>query len=164
MAHVMSKAQAKLRSVIVTLLDLKNAFREVCHNLIRSVLAHHSIPESVRALIASLISVREGVAGVGLQPPSVEQKFASFGQLSDRAIRNSCSFSDYSPDLFDTEFTEYEFLLHPRLAYMLTSIRVLFQKALLPLLFLLYIVHFKVIVLAILSSAYVLTHISSSLD
>ena len=37
MAHVMSKAQAKLRSVIVTLLDLKNAFGEVCHNLIRSV-------------------------------------------------------------------------------------------------------------------------------
>jgi len=54
MAHVIHKARIKQRSVIITLLDLKNAVGEVHHNLIKSVLAHHHIPESVQALIPSL--------------------------------------------------------------------------------------------------------------
>ena len=54
MAHVINKVRIKQRSVISTLLDLKNAFGEVHHNLIKSVLAYHHIPESVQALIASL--------------------------------------------------------------------------------------------------------------
>ena len=54
MAHVINKARTKQRSVISTLLDLKNALGEVHHNLIKSVLAYHHLPESVHALIASL--------------------------------------------------------------------------------------------------------------
>ena len=34
MAYIINKAQLKQRSVVLSLLDLKNAFREVHHNLI----------------------------------------------------------------------------------------------------------------------------------
>ena len=54
MAFVINKARLKQRSVIVTLLDLKNAFGEVHHNLIKSVLEYHHIPESLQLLIANL--------------------------------------------------------------------------------------------------------------
>ena len=37
MSHVVDKARIKQRSLIVTLLDLKNAFGEVNHNLIKCV-------------------------------------------------------------------------------------------------------------------------------
>ena len=47
-------ARKKQCSVIITLLDLKNAFGEVHYNLIKIVLAYHHIPELVQAFIASL--------------------------------------------------------------------------------------------------------------
>lgn len=47
MANIVKKARFKQRSVVITLLDLKNAFDEVRHNLIQSVvLDYHHIPES----------------------------------------------------------------------------------------------------------------------
>ena len=54
MAYVINKARLKQRSVVITLLDLKNAFGEVHHNLVRSVLAYHHIPDSIQSLIANL--------------------------------------------------------------------------------------------------------------
>ena len=54
MAFVINKARLKQRSIIITLLDLKNAFGEVHHNLIKSVLEYHHIPESLQLLIANL--------------------------------------------------------------------------------------------------------------
>ena len=43
-AHIINKARLKQCSVVITLLDLKNAFGEVHHNLIRCVLDYHHIP------------------------------------------------------------------------------------------------------------------------
>ena len=54
MSHVLNKARIKQRSLVITLLDLKNAFGEVHHNLIASVLSYHHIPSHVQALISSL--------------------------------------------------------------------------------------------------------------
>ena len=54
MGHVINKARLKQRSVVITLLDLKNAFGEVHHNLINSVLSYHHIPQTVQLLIANL--------------------------------------------------------------------------------------------------------------
>ena len=55
MAHIINTARIKqLRSVVSTLLDLKNAFGEVYHNLIRGVLEYHHIPDHVKNLITSL--------------------------------------------------------------------------------------------------------------
>ena len=54
MGHIVNKARTKQRSLIVTLLDLKNAFGEVHHNLISSVLSYHHIPTGIKSLIMNL--------------------------------------------------------------------------------------------------------------
>ena len=54
MAHIINKARTKQRSLIITLLDLKNAFGEVHHNLIYEVLKYHHIPEHIENLIKDL--------------------------------------------------------------------------------------------------------------
>ena len=54
MADIINKARIRQRSVVITLLDLKNAFGEVHHNLIQSVLDYHHIPEHIKFVIKSL--------------------------------------------------------------------------------------------------------------
>ena len=53
MAHIINKARIKQRSVVITLLDLKNAFGEVHHNLISEVLCYHHVLQQAQALISS---------------------------------------------------------------------------------------------------------------
>ena len=54
MANIISTARIKQRSVVITLLDLKNAFGEVNHNLISEVLNYHHVPTHMQCLIRSL--------------------------------------------------------------------------------------------------------------
>ena len=54
MAHIINTARIKQRSVIITLLDLKNAFDELHHNLIYEVLQYHHLPREISDLIQSL--------------------------------------------------------------------------------------------------------------
>ena len=54
MASIIDKARIKQRSVVITLIDLKNAFGEVHHNLITEVLIHHHVPSSIQTLLSSL--------------------------------------------------------------------------------------------------------------
>ena len=54
MAHIINTARIKQRSVIITLLDLKNAFGELHHNLIYEVLQYHHLPREISDLIRSL--------------------------------------------------------------------------------------------------------------
>ena len=54
MAYIIDKARIKQRSVVIALLDLKNAFGEFHHRLIKEVLAHHHIPLETKTLISSL--------------------------------------------------------------------------------------------------------------
>ena len=54
MASIIDKARIKQRSVVITLLDLKNAFGEIHHNLIKVVLNHHHVPPTIQALISNL--------------------------------------------------------------------------------------------------------------
>ena len=54
MANIINTARSKQRSLIITLLDLKNAFGEVHHNLITSVLNYHHIPEHIKLIINDL--------------------------------------------------------------------------------------------------------------
>ena len=56
MANIVNKARTKQRSLVITLLDLKNAFGEVHHNLIQEVLSYHYIPGQVKTIIKSLYS------------------------------------------------------------------------------------------------------------
>ena len=54
MAHIIYRARVRQRSLVITLLDLKNAFGEVHHNLISEVLRYHHIPIQVQNLIKNL--------------------------------------------------------------------------------------------------------------
>ena len=54
MTNNINKDRIKQRSLIITLLSLKNAFGEVHHNLIQSVLEHHHIPEQIESAIKCL--------------------------------------------------------------------------------------------------------------
>ena len=54
MSTIIDKASIKQRSLVITLLDLKNAFEEVHHNLIYEVLRYHHIPDHIISLIKSL--------------------------------------------------------------------------------------------------------------
>ena len=54
MTNIINQARIKQRSVVITLIDLRNAFGEVHHNLIQSVLDYHHIPKHVSDIIKSL--------------------------------------------------------------------------------------------------------------
>ena len=54
MAHIINTARTKQRSLVITLLDLKNAFGELHHNLIYEVLRYHHIADPINKLIKSL--------------------------------------------------------------------------------------------------------------
>jgi len=54
MAHIINNARLKQRSLIITLLVLKNAFREVHHNLLSEVLKYHHLPPHIMILVKSL--------------------------------------------------------------------------------------------------------------
>ena len=54
LAYVINNARVKQRSLHVTLLDLKNAFGEVNHNLLDCVFEYHHIPIKVRTLVRDL--------------------------------------------------------------------------------------------------------------
>ena len=54
LSYIINHARIKQRSLIITLIDLKNAFGEVHHRLLRTVLAAHHIPEELICLIENL--------------------------------------------------------------------------------------------------------------
>ena len=51
MSYITDHARNKQRSLVITLLDLRNAFGEVHHELIKSVLRFHNIPSHIEELI-----------------------------------------------------------------------------------------------------------------
>ena len=54
MAHLINTARRKQRSLVITLIDLKNAFGEVHHNLIKEVNNYHKIPQPISDVSDSL--------------------------------------------------------------------------------------------------------------
>ena len=56
MAYIIRKAKLKQKPLVITLLDLKNAFGEVHHNLIPEVLQYHHIPLHMQTIIRDLYS------------------------------------------------------------------------------------------------------------
>ena len=53
MACVINQARSRQRSVVITLFDLQNGLGEVHHNLIKSVLGYHKIPDHIQNMINS---------------------------------------------------------------------------------------------------------------
>ena len=56
LAYIISHAKRKQKTLVVTLLDLKNAFGEVSHSLIPTVLQLHHIPREMQNVISELYS------------------------------------------------------------------------------------------------------------
>ena len=56
MAYIIRNAKLKQKSLVITLLDLKNAFGEVHHNLIPEVLQYHHIPLHMQTIIRDFYS------------------------------------------------------------------------------------------------------------
>ena len=54
MAVIINKASTKQYSRVITLLDLKNPFGEVHHNLIQTALDYHHIPDHIKLLVKSV--------------------------------------------------------------------------------------------------------------
>ena len=54
MAYLINHAGIKQRSLVITLLDLKNAFGKVHHNLITEVLNYYHMPKEIQKLISNL--------------------------------------------------------------------------------------------------------------
>ena len=52
--HIINHARNNQRHLVVTLLDLKNAFCEVDHNLLKTVLDYHHVPNDVINLVQNL--------------------------------------------------------------------------------------------------------------
>ena len=52
--HIMKDARLNQRSIVVTLLDLRNAFGEVSHSLIRSCLDYHHVPDTAIQLFSNI--------------------------------------------------------------------------------------------------------------
>ena len=54
MSYLITQARTTQRSIVITLLDFKNAFGEVHHNLITDVLSDHHIPPGIGKIIKHL--------------------------------------------------------------------------------------------------------------
>ena len=96
MAHIINTARIKQGSVVITLLDLKNAFGEVHHNLIREVLEYHYIPDHVKNLINSLYT--------DFQTSIITEKFSThFITVGRGVLQGDC----LSPLLFNMSFNTF---------------------------------------------------------
>ena len=72
MSHVIDTARIKQRSLVITLLDLKNAFGEVHHNVSKSVLSYDHIPSHVQAQISSLyLDFKTSISTKEFQTPAI---------------------------------------------------------------------------------------------
>ena len=56
LTHIISNARLKQKGCIITLLDLKNAFNKVNHQLLTETLKLHHVPGDVITLLSSLYS------------------------------------------------------------------------------------------------------------
>ena len=96
MANIINKARTKQRSLIITLLDLKNAFGEVHHNLIYEVLDYHYIPDHVKNLIRSLYT--------DFQTSIITEEFSTpFITVGRGVLQGDC----LSPLLFNMTFNTF---------------------------------------------------------
>ena len=55
-SHIINHSRKQQQSVTITLIDLKNAFGEVHHSLIPTVLSYHYIPDEINCIVKILYS------------------------------------------------------------------------------------------------------------
>ena len=96
MAYIINQARIRQRSLVITLLDLKNAFGEVHHNLIQSVLGYHHIPQHIQLMIKSLYT--------NFKTSTIASDFnTSFVEVGRGVLQGDC----LSPLLFNLCFNTF---------------------------------------------------------
>ena len=95
MAHIINTARTKQRSIVITLLDLKNAFGEVHHNLIYEVLEYHDVPNHIKNLICSLY--------IDFQTSIITEQFSTPFTVGRCVLQGDC----LSPLLFNMSFNTF---------------------------------------------------------
>ena len=96
MAYIINQARIRQRSLIITLLDLKNAFSEIHHNLVKSVLGYHHIPDHIQLIIKSLYT--------NFKTSVITSKFNTpFIQVSRGVLQGDC----LSPLIFNLCFNSF---------------------------------------------------------
>ena len=86
-------AKRHQRTILVTLLDLRNAFGEVSHDLISPVLSYHHIPTQISDLIKLIYadySISKSVCGQ-LTPPILVKREVLQGDPGSPLLFNLCS-------------------------------------------------------------------------
>ena len=110
MASVINTARIKQKSFVITLLDLKNAFDEVHHNLIPSVLRYHHIPDHIQMLIRSLYSnFQTSIITDSFQTPFIKVGLGVLqGDCLSPLTFNLC-FSTFIHYISDEKFKQFGF-------------------------------------------------------
>ena len=54
LGHIIKDAKRNQRSIVITLLDLKNAFGEIHHNLIVTAIRYHHLPQEFVDIFRSI--------------------------------------------------------------------------------------------------------------
>ena len=91
LTYIANHARRYQRNLVITLLDLRNAFGELDHNLITSVLHYHHLPDHIRSLIGSYTNytISIGTNDFITNPINVE-KGVSQGYSLSPLIFNMC--------------------------------------------------------------------------
>ena len=92
MSHIIKDAKRKQRSVTVTLIDLRNAFGEVHHNLITAALRYHHIPSEFIELFLNIYennSITVAVNNHWTKPIKIERGVLQ-GDPSSPLLFNLC--------------------------------------------------------------------------
>ena len=112
-AHIINKVRVKQISPVITLLDLKNLFGEVHHNLIPKVLKYLHIPMNVHTIIGNLYSNFH--TSITTKSFIMARRGVLHGDCLIPLAFNLCfnTFIKYISDPKFAEFTFYTSLLNP---------------------------------------------------
>ena len=117
MAYIIRKAKLKQKPLVITLLDLKNAFGEVHHNLIPEVLQYHHIPLHMQTIIRDLYSnFRTSIVTTLFRTPFIKVgRGVLQGDCLSPLTFNLC-FNTFIQYISAPKFTQFGFstnFLHP---------------------------------------------------
>ena len=99
MSYLINHTRIKQRSLVITLLDLKNAFGEVYQSLITEVLKYHHMQEEIQKLISSLYT--------GFHISVITKSFATPFILMGRGVLQGDPLSPLTFNLIFNTFIRY---------------------------------------------------------
>ena len=113
LANVINTARTKQRSLVVTLLDLKNAFGEVNHNLIPEILRYHHISDHMQQLIISLYSTfQTSVITNSFQTPFITVDHGVFQGDCLSPLTFILCFNTFLQHISDQKFKQFGFTIN----------------------------------------------------